>query len=191
MAGAAQADRAKLDPSGSLSRYQQSYRERPVRCHPDRSAVAWGRGEPGQHARRQRDRARRGGVRALHERRSDSDGEPVSHGSPQSDLELAARGKLPAVYFARYFVIAGGFVAKQAKEGSDCQLRTDALQQTALPGARHSATASRRERTSATHRAKPKFDPVRMEPTATSCVRPPISCTRRPRMSPVGKGIIG
>ena len=69
----------KRDRSRSLSRYWQSFRERPIRRHPDRGAVAWSGGESGQPARRQRDRTRRGGVRALRERRSDSDGERVSH----------------------------------------------------------------------------------------------------------------
>ena len=48
-----------------LSRYQQSFRDRPVRRHPGRGAVARDRGEPGQHARRQRDRSRHRGLRAL------------------------------------------------------------------------------------------------------------------------------
>jgi putative tryptophan/tyrosine transport system substrate-binding protein len=52
-------NRAKRD--GSLSRYRQSFRERSVRRHPDLGAIARDRGEPDQHARRQRDRARRGG----------------------------------------------------------------------------------------------------------------------------------
>ena len=50
---------------------------RPVRRHPGRGAVARGGGEPGQRARRRRDRARRRGVRARSERRSDRDGERV------------------------------------------------------------------------------------------------------------------
>ena len=97
MAGAAQADRAQRNPCRSLSRYRQSFRERPVRGHPDRSAVTWDGGEPNQHARRQRDRARRGGVRALSERRSDLDGERVSHIHRDLIIKLAARSKLPAV----------------------------------------------------------------------------------------------
>ena len=40
-------------------------RDRPVWRHPGRGAVAQGGGEPGQHARRRRDRARRRGLRAL------------------------------------------------------------------------------------------------------------------------------
>ena len=40
-------------------------RDRPVRRHPGRGAVARGGGEPGQRARRRRDRARRHGLRAL------------------------------------------------------------------------------------------------------------------------------
>jgi hypothetical protein len=52
-------NRAKRD--GSPSKYRQSFRERSVRRHPDLGAIARDRGEPDQHARRQRDRARRGG----------------------------------------------------------------------------------------------------------------------------------
>ena len=66
-----------VTPSGSLSRYRQSFRERSVRRHPGRGAVARDRGEPDQHARCRRDRACCGGVRALRERRPDSDGERV------------------------------------------------------------------------------------------------------------------
>ena len=50
-------------------------RDRPVRRHPGRGAVARGGGEPGQHARRRRDRARRRGLRARREWRPDRDGE--------------------------------------------------------------------------------------------------------------------
>ena len=48
---------------------------RPVRRHPGRGAVAQGGGEPGQRARRRRDRARRRGLRARSEWRPDRDGE--------------------------------------------------------------------------------------------------------------------
>ena len=55
------------DPSHRL-------RDQPVCRHPGRGAVAQGGGQPGQHARRRRDRARRRGLRALSEWRSDRDG---------------------------------------------------------------------------------------------------------------------
>ena len=77
MAGAAQADRAERDASGGPSGSRHSLRDRPVRRHPGRGAVARGGGEPGQHARRRRDRARRRGLRALPEWRPDRDGERV------------------------------------------------------------------------------------------------------------------
>ena len=54
-----------------------SCRDRPVRRHPGRGAVARGGGEPGQRARRRRDRARRRGIRARPEWRPDRDGERV------------------------------------------------------------------------------------------------------------------
>ena len=47
---------------------------RPVCRHPGRGAVAQGGGQPGQCARRRRDRARRRGLRALSEWRPDRDG---------------------------------------------------------------------------------------------------------------------
>ena len=75
MAGAAQADRAERDARGGPSRSRQPYRDRPVRRHPGRGAVVRGGGQPGQRARRRRDRARRRGFRALREWRSDRDGE--------------------------------------------------------------------------------------------------------------------
>ena len=64
MAGAAQADRAGRDASGGPSGSRHTLRHRPVRRHPGRGAVARGGGQPGQRARRRRDRARRRGLRA-------------------------------------------------------------------------------------------------------------------------------
>ena len=92
------------DPSHSL-------RHRPVRRHPDRGAVAQGGGEPGQHARRRRDRARRRGLRALSEWRPDRDGEPGRDAHRDLIITLAARHKLPAIYFDRFFVTAGGLIS--------------------------------------------------------------------------------
>ena len=63
MAGAAQADRAGRDASGGLSGSRLTLRDRPVWRNPGRSAVAQGGGQPGQHARRRRDRARHRGHR--------------------------------------------------------------------------------------------------------------------------------
>ena len=74
MAGAAQADRARRDASGGPSRSHPRLRDQPVCRHPGGGAVAQGGGQPGQYARRQRDRARRRGLRALFEWRSDRDG---------------------------------------------------------------------------------------------------------------------
>ena len=75
MAGAAQGDRAGRDASGGPSGCRPRLRDRPVCRHPGRGAVAQGGGQPGQHARRRRDRARRRGLRALSEWRPDRDGE--------------------------------------------------------------------------------------------------------------------
>ena len=74
MAGAAQGDRAARHASGGPSGSRQPRRDRPVRRHPGRGAVARGGGEPGRRARRRRDRARRRGLRALREWRPDRDG---------------------------------------------------------------------------------------------------------------------
>ena len=64
MAGTAQADRAERDASGGPSGSRHIRRDRPVRRYPVRGAVARGGGEPGQRARRRRDRARHRGLRA-------------------------------------------------------------------------------------------------------------------------------
>ena len=78
-------------------------RGRPVRRHPVRGAVARGGGEPGQYARRRRDRARHRGIRALA-----NGGLIVTAGTlallhRELIIALAARHKLPAVYSSRYF----------------------------------------------------------------------------------------
>ena len=68
-------------------------------AHPGRGAVARGGGEPGQCARRRRDRARHRGIRAQLEWRPDRDGERGGGGSSRSDHRAggpaqAARGLL-------------------------------------------------------------------------------------------------
>ena len=70
-----------------------------------------GGGQPGQRARRRRDRARRHGLRALVERRSDRDGERVGAGSSRSDRHAGGAHKLPAVYSDRFFVTGGGLIS--------------------------------------------------------------------------------
>ena len=85
MAGAAQGDRAERDASGGPSGSRHTLRDRPVRRDPVRGAVARRGGEPDQRARRRRDRARRRGIRARPEWRSDRDGERVGGRSSRSD----------------------------------------------------------------------------------------------------------
>ena len=106
------ADRAGRDARGGPSRPCHNLRGRPVRRHPVRGAIGRHRSEPGQRARRRRDRARRKGLRALPEWRPDHDGESVD-GSIHRDLviTLAAQHKLPAVYYNRCFVDAGGLIS--------------------------------------------------------------------------------
>ena len=82
---------------------------RPVWRHPGRSAVVQGGGQPGQCARRRRDRGRRRGLRALSEWRSDRDDELWVHSS-QSYCHAGrpvqtARGLLSS------FVAAGGLIS--------------------------------------------------------------------------------
>ena len=112
MAGAAQGDRAGRDASGGPSGSRHTRRDRPVRRHPVRGAVARGGGEPGQRARRRRDRARHRGIRALPEWRPDRD-RRARWRSVHRDLiiTLAARHRLPAVYSDRFFVTAGGLIS--------------------------------------------------------------------------------
>ena len=78
-------------------------RDRPVRRDPGRGAVARRGGEPGQRARRRRDRARHRGLRARPEWRPDRD-RRARWRSVHRDLiiTLAARHRLPAVYPYRY-----------------------------------------------------------------------------------------
>ena len=60
-------------------------RNQSVCCHPGHGSVAQGGGQPGRHARRARDRARRCGIRALRQWRFDHDGKRVGNSSSRSD----------------------------------------------------------------------------------------------------------
>ena len=106
MAGTAQADRAGHDASGGPSGSCHIRRDRPVRRNPGRGAVVRRGGEPDQRARRRRDRARRRGIRALAEWRSDRDGERVGVASSRSDHHAGgpaqtARGLLRPLFRRR------------------------------------------------------------------------------------------
>ena len=70
-----------VNSSGGPSGSQPSRGDRPVCHHPVRGAVSRGGGDPDQRARCRRDRARRCGIRALLEWRSDLDSERVGGGS--------------------------------------------------------------------------------------------------------------
>ena len=85
MAGAAQRDRTERDACGGPSGSRHHCRDRPVRRHSVRSAVARDRREPGQRARRPRDRARRRGICARPEWRPDRDRERAGGGPSRSD----------------------------------------------------------------------------------------------------------
>ena len=114
MAGAAQRDRAGRDAGGGPSGCRHNRRDRPVRRNSVRGAGARRGGEPDQCARRRRDRARRHGFRARFEWRSDRDGERVDVDHRDLIITLAARHKLPAVYFERFFVAGGGLISYRA-----------------------------------------------------------------------------
>ena len=75
MAGAAQARSRRRDASGGHSGCRLSRRDRPVGRNPVGGASLGVELQPGRHARRRRDRARRRGLRALAEWRPDRDGE--------------------------------------------------------------------------------------------------------------------
>src|SRR5215467_13940680 len=87
MGGDAQADSTKRDASGSHSGARNCRRGRPVRHHPVGGTVA-------------RDGSPNGGLIVA------SSGLAIIHRNVI--VTLAARHKLPAVYFERFFVAAGG-----------------------------------------------------------------------------------
>ena len=111
MAGAAQADRAGRDASGGPSGSRQSAGIGQFGRNPGRGAVARGGGEPGQ-------RARRGEIeRAVAAFARAPNGGLIVTASGLANVHrdlivtLAARHKLPAVYFERFFVAAGGLIS--------------------------------------------------------------------------------
>src|SRR6187455_2197633 len=111
MAGVAQADRARCDTSGGPSGYRQSYWDRPVRCHSGNRAVPQGRVESYQYARRWRDRTCHISFRAYPAWRSAPDRKRLTQLHRDLIIELAARHKLPAIYFERRFASAGGLIS--------------------------------------------------------------------------------
>src|SRR5262245_8575877 len=90
MGGDAQADSTKRDASGSHSGARNCRRGRPVRHHPVGGTVA-------------RDGSPNGGLIVA------SSGLAIIHRNVI--VTLAARHKLPAVYFERFFVAAGGLIS--------------------------------------------------------------------------------
>src|SRR5215216_3620243 len=111
MDGVAQRDRAGGDTGRCHSGPQLGLGNGSARRHPGRSARVERGCEPGQRARRRRDRARHSNLRTLCEQRSDRDGKPGSGGASGSIITLAARHRLPGVYYERNFVAAGGLVS--------------------------------------------------------------------------------
>ena len=105
------ADRAGRDASGGPSGFRHIRRHRPVRRHPGRGAVAQGGGKPDQCARRGEieraitafAHAPNGGLIVT------ASGLAIIH--RELIVTLAARHKLPAVYYYRFFVTDGGLVS--------------------------------------------------------------------------------
>ena len=123
MAGTAQADRAWRNAGGHPSGPRHISRDRPVRCHPSRGAVARSGGKPRQCARPGRDRTRRCGLRALSEWRPDLTGSALAVVHRHLIITLAAQHQLPAIYFRRTFVADGGLISY----GLICSTNTGAL----------------------------------------------------------------
>ena len=99
-------DRAGRDASGGAAGCRAHLRHRPVRGHPVRGVVGRGGGQPGQRARRRRDRARRRCIRPLPERRPHRDVERVGGAPSRADRRAcgpaqAARGLLSATFRRR------------------------------------------------------------------------------------------
>jgi putative ABC transport system substrate-binding protein len=84
----------------------------PVCRHAGGGAIAGGGGDSGQHARCQRDRAVRRDFRALSEWRSDPGGKRCGGASSRANPHAGGPGhKLPAIYWERFFVTAGGLMS--------------------------------------------------------------------------------
>ena len=111
MAGTAQTNRAARNASGGPSRSRHRGRDRSVRRNPVRGAVGWRRGEPDQPNQRGRDRERSHCIRALPNGGLISTASALSLIHQNLIITLAARYKLPAVYHARQYVVAGGLAS--------------------------------------------------------------------------------
>ena len=113
MVGTAQADCAERDAGGSSSGSRHS--RGGLGQFGAIQSVAPSLGvevSAGQRARRWRDRARRHGLRAHSEWRPDRDRERGwRHVHRDLIITLAARHKLPAVYFERLFATSGGLIS--------------------------------------------------------------------------------
>ena len=92
----------------------------PVRRPPVRCAVPRSGGNPGRRARRRRDRALRHCLRALIEWRPDRNGDLGGDVHRELIIELAARHKLPAIYWDRFYVAGGGLISY----GADASIST-------------------------------------------------------------------
>ena len=110
MAGAAQRDRPAYGTCGRPSGLGHNRRDRPVRCDPDCGALAWHRGDPGQRARRGRDRTRHRGLCANPEWRPDRDGQLVDDLSSRSDHYVGGAAQTACGYSNRFFVVDGGLI---------------------------------------------------------------------------------
>jgi putative tryptophan/tyrosine transport system substrate-binding protein len=111
MAGTAHANRAGRDADSGHSGCLPDLWDRSVRCNRIRSVSVPGGIARGWRRGRRRDRPRRHGLRPLPEGGSDCAGSALATRHRDLIITLAARHKLPALYFDRAFVAAGGLMS--------------------------------------------------------------------------------
>src|SRR5215831_20132281 len=111
MAAAAQADRTERNACGSSSRSLLRGRGRTIRCDPIGGAIHWNGSERDQLARSCRDRTGDREICGLPEWRPHRDDERVIVSPSRPIIALAARHKLPAIYYRRYFATVGGLIS--------------------------------------------------------------------------------
>ena len=119
MARSTQAGRPARNARGRYPQSRRFFRQRAVWGDPGGGTVLANGGDAHRRARSKRNRARRCCLGEQRERRLDRHGERSSGRSSRCrSSRLAARHKLPAVYWQRHFVAAGGFIS-YGDDGTD------------------------------------------------------------------------